>query len=873
MLPTQLVFYRRSESLDRRLDWSSFPYELLERRGEITRAGVFAYPSTFLRQVEYQRPQRVSEMAHTSAGGWVSDRGEAMKNDPTHCALAPLRVLRTRPCLPTEDARALIPSAQVLAGPLRGETTAYAQLKTLNYVLSAHRFYGSRGAALKHDWKASEPERLDRFQRVCSLVSLGHKYTGMFARLLLSFYARMYVEHYCVDNKVRDVCVVDLETPTDVASFKMPGIHFCDAKVPRFRDWVARVWRVPIVVAIAPPYTAHNYAQGYFVLRANVNVMLRYDLEAALILDFGTWARPAATIAAGEVNLRTAELDFMVHSRRDGVREIQPSELVEATIGGEALLFEKIGEIHRGVDVLLDVEGAQDAERMAKITPASMRTLRTSLNSVPVSLWLDAIRWLLMKTGCENDLFEADEIVSARCICNTVDFCHGRTGALIAPLDGLHSGRVLRLPLDYTLPAYLYPYREYSGLRSSREWLSLWPMMRLNMHYYMCIMLANATYWANFATSMQRDCWNTKSGNAANAKISARRRHGCELLTRYSAYAVSLYDKVVMNACAHMYGWAPMKSTMLSCTSTRKQSTSCVNFTAQLFDVLFEEHVVPNSNHPYFEAWLLRSIPDFLTLPLPEGTIQWPVDKPKPLINPASDASQMRLSATLPSFDDKYWLADGGQAYSAQYYVASNATDDLTDPATYKFGTAANQVRFGQWCKPVQSHWPTAPAIVDPTTYMMTGVFRDYFAPAMMRMYSHESKLPLVWGVQRVTATGTRIPGPVRSWYDITQGELRVAPTLTYIPPLWGERDVEPVADAYIAAMVDSEDERFLGYHWANVARIDNAAKGEMSTRLVTLLTSQPISDPAALANDNDPHEPARGRKWMSTKAPHSTTW
>jgi hypothetical protein len=912
MMTTQMVFYRRSENYERRLNWSAFPFEALDRRGEIAASGAFGYENAYLRQVEFQPTQRLQDSPDLGVGGWVDEQLRPLE-DVTHNALAHNATMVEAPRPPRPDERQFIPDAQILAGPEQGETIAHAQLKAFNHVLSTHRYFGGRGSALKDEWKAGEVERLERLEMVSRLASHGHLYVRMFAKLIASYYTAMYLEKFSTDGGFgNDRETLDARTRAG-ANFVMPRLQLLDANVPRFRELGVRVWSVAVQVNAQPPNIAYRYAAGVYVHRGAPNTMLHYASLANCIADFGVWAAPAANIAGAEVSARVVELTMWAKGGRFGTTEHLPHELLGAAIGGEVQLFDDVLSVHQGDALLLDVEtvpldvielwvlvncsrnyrvasndgldnrwsphiaslhwecdyadvylhsGTQRADTLLAVDAARLTQLRDNAHSIASGRWLSAIRWLLMKTGADQDFVEADEIISVRC-------CQFNSNAIGTParrdqtvvFDGLMSGQEMLLPRDYTLPAYFYPFRERSTLRvESEEWLTLRPQMRVNTHYYMAQMLGASVYWANFAASMQVECWNDHIAGAASAQELAARKHGVELLTRRSAYALSLHDKLVANACAHMYGWSPSKHTLMSINSWRIGARSCQDWTPTRLTGYYQTHTVPHVGNVYHEMWLVKYLPDFLVLPCPEGTIKWPVDKPKPVIDSAADTSQVRLGAALPALDYKYWLADGGQVMSAQYYLATNATSDSTDATTFKHGGGANVVRLGAWQKPVQHVWPTAPGVVDPGAFFLrSATFCDYAAPAAFRMFNHHAKLPMAWGVLRTNAAGARVPGPVRSWYDLNQGKVGVAPTLAYEPPAWGVRDVEPVSDYYITALVDSEDGRFVGFHWAEVAKFQTRP-GEAPSRSISLLPSQPMVQPAALANDNSPHEPAAWR-------------
>jgi hypothetical protein len=265
-----------------------------------------------------------------------------------------------------------------------------------------------------------------------------------------------------------------------------------------------------------------------------------------------------------------------------------------------------------------------------------------------------AIRHLLLKTGAEDDFHLAVELMETNVMATRLSSIKGVDAGCEVAGRSLFQGAHLSVPLDVTLPAYFYPFKLMGDLRSeTEEWMSLRPIVRLNMAYYRHIMLQGAWGWASFSSSASGHVWRPNAPNPS-ADEAAQIEHGMELVQRRSEYAISLHDSILRSACAHMYGWAPSKEVLLSFGSERFQFMGLTDFTLIDLGNLFIGHTIPHGVHPYAELWLANKLPDYLVLPVPEGTVKWPDDKARPVTDSASDTSQVRLGATMAPLDYKY---------------------------------------------------------------------------------------------------------------------------------------------------------------------------------------------------------------------------
>ncbi|UXE43263.1 hypothetical protein [Phytophthora fragariae fusagravirus 1] len=913
MVPTQMVSYVVDEGMSKRLAWDSFPFEALDRRCVLGAAGDFGYASEFREQHEYDLPTRVTYRPDVAFGGLTDRAFQTVRDAP----VAARKMLTPRPCAGRADPRDFIAEAAVLQGVLEGGSITQQQIKTFNHVLSGHRYFGAQGSVFKEAWKVAESDRLNRMAMMARLVGNGQLYIRMMFKLISMYYSAMARE-----EASGPATTSGSAHHASWPAAAVPTVRWLDAYPPSFSEEVT-IYSVANNVAQQGTEVAHDLFRGFYVHRQAPNLLVRYATRAALDADWGTWATPAATVAAAERASSLMDLERHSKSKRFGVSQCEPKEFATHAVGGEDLFFEDFMQVHERRMFLLDAEGVPTevlevwlnalaakshvnyvarragtdteqrfiphsesvmwavdysrvyvhtgsmhaAEVKNTVDTVDYATRARDSHSTPSTVILDAIRWLLLKTAAEEDFFHALDLADSMAVATRTRRIRGTAAGLDMAFHAMFQGYEVKLPLDITLPAYFSPFRAQGFVSSEvEEWLALRVNMKQNLCYYKHIMQQNAFSWAAFASSASAECW-TPSTGAPSARERACIQHGRELTVRRDSYALSLFDRLIVSACAHMYNWAPSRHYMVSHASARVTATSFTGVGTVEFGTLWRPHTVPHGVHVYAELWLAKKVPDFMMLPVPEGTIKWPEDKGRPIVDSAADAGQVRLGATMQAFDYKYWLADGGQVFSAQYYVAANASAGVVNrAATYK-GGAAEATRLAYWRKPVQSAFPAGATNLplDARGGMrLDGDFSNYLDPFMMEVYSHHHKLPLAWGVEHVDTTGiapVAVPGAIRSWFRINQGAVSVAPTLTFEAPTWAVRDVEPIADYFMAALVDPLEGKFAGFHWASVTTLKpkDGTSREGASPIVTLTNMPSIRHSSALANDNEPHMP-RGR-------------
>ncbi|AEX87901.1 hypothetical protein EXH54_gp1 [Phytophthora infestans RNA virus 3] len=916
MVPTQLGAYTVDQYFGKRISWDSYSFEALDRRAEITASGRYGYDSEYIRRVDMALPERFNLPSRVILGGQLDAAAHTVvRNSPT----LPLLRLTTRPEPPRRDTRPFYAEAEVLQEVEDGGIVAQATLKTFNHVLSSHRYFGLQGSVFKEEWKVAEADRIRRMAQLTRLASHGHLYVRMFSKLLCMFNSALVREQY---TPVGVGAHTSFEGPQHAAAAR-PAVYWADAFPPRLSAEV-EVYTVAADLAAVANQVAVALTRGFHVYNIAAGTLVRYARRIDMLNDWGVWRAAADQIAAANVQAALSDLRRYGKNAARGIAKLEPKELPEVTVGGEDQLWEEFLLIHDRRRYLIDAEGVpaealhiwmvalaarhrincrevqvggvarvfvpasesvtwecdyagvyihtgcQHVEEKKRLFDAMAYSDRVDdSHNLSAHAILDSIRWLVLKTGAEADLVQAVELVDSLSAGYTSMELRGVATGVSTAFTGLMLSHSLRVPFDATLPAYLYPFRVNAQLLSeTEEWLGLRPNMRLNMMYYNCIMQSNAFGWASFASSAEGGCFNLAAAGLTGS-AAAQQRHGRELTTRRGEYSLALHDRMVLSCCAHAYGWSPSKALLLSIQPERVVRLSIVDGTDRSFHSLWQVHTVPHAALFYEEQWLVKKIPDYAVLPMPRGTVKWPEDKARPVVDSAADASEVRVGATMSPFDYKYWLADGGQAYSLQYYVAANAATGTVGNAA-RYSAAGEYTRLGVWRKPVQARWPAAPATLDLAGrggMRMAGELSDYIDPYMLSMYNHEHKLPNAFGVQRYH-NGAVTVGARRSWFQLSQGAADIAPTISYEAPSWAVREVEPIADYYLAALVDPLEGKFTGFHWASLAGLKpGVGQGrDVASASLAPFGLNPIRSSSALANDNDPHQP-RGRPVKRTAA------
>nr|QIP68015.1 MAG: RNA-dependent RNA polymerase [Bremia lactucae associated fusagravirus 2] len=915
MVPTQLAAYTVDADFGKRIAWDSYSFEALDRRAKITTSGGYGYNGEFVRHVDMALPERINLNATCILGGQLSATFGIVRGSPT----LPLRQITTRPEPPRRDTRPYFAEAEVLQEVEDGGSVAQATLKTFNHVLSSHRYFGMQGSVFKEEWKVAEADRVRRMSLLTRLTSHGHLYVRMFYKLVSMYYSALVREEY---SPVGVGDHTSFPGPQHPAA-GTPRVEWADSFPPRLSAEV-EVYAVAARIAAVQNQVHADIEPGFHIYDIVGGGLYRYDNRVAMLTDWGNWATPTAQVAAVNVAGVLSDLRRFGKVSARGVTKVEPKDLPEVTIGGEDALWDEFLLIHERQRFLIDAEGvpptalavwmvalaarsrisarnvvvstvqrhfvpgaesttwgvdyakvyihtgcqhAEEAKRAFESIPYTGRV--NAVHALRSHVILDSIRWLVIKTGAEADLVQAVELADMTSAGTASASVRGVAAQFDTAFTGLMVGSSLRLPFDATLPAYLYPFRVNAQLLSeTEEWFGLRANMRLNMMYYTHIMLSNAFGWASYSSSAEGGCFNlTATGLAGTA--AAQQRHGRELLSRRGEYTLSLHDRMIMSCCAHAYGWSPSKAALLSIQPERIMRSSIVARDDRSFHEFWRVHTVPHAESFYNELWLVKKIPDYAVLPMPRGTVKWPEDKARPVVDSAADASEVRVGATMAPFDYKYWLADGGQAFSLQYYVAANGAVGTVTQAD-RFSVAGEGVRLGVWRKPVQARWPAAPAtlsLADRGGCRLTGELTDYIDPYMFSMYNHAHKLPNAYGVQRYSGAAV-LTGPSRSWFQLSQGACDIVPTLTYEAPSWAIREAEPIADYYLAALVDPLEGKFTGFHWASVGAMKPGNQGSREQSSASLASHglSPIKTTSALANDNDPHMP-RGKVGKTTPA------
>jgi hypothetical protein len=176
-------------------------------------------------------------------------------------------------------------------------------------------------------------------------------------------------------------------------------------------------------------------------------------------------------------------------------------------------------------------------------------------------------------------------------------------------------------------------------------------------------------------------------------------------------------------------------------------------------------HEIANHNIPLATQEWLRAIPEYSTLPFEDGTVKWPDDLSLPVEHTRARVDNVRLANSLPFARELGWQNDGGQSYSAQYYVSA-AVDASQVPT------------LDRWAVPHQVNYPAAPAQI--AFEMLPAPLQNFMRPGFVNTGALNT--------YNNYAHGISIPNAERSFAKIaTKGTnecTRVRPTAlsTFVP-------------------------------------------------------------------------------------------
>ncbi|UBQ34674.1 hypothetical protein [Streptobotrys caulophylli fusagravirus 1] len=306
--------------------------------------------------------------------------------------------------------------------------------------------------------------------------------------------------------------------------------------------------------------------------------------------------------------------------------------------------------------------------------------------------------------------------------------------------------RDLRLPADYSAPAYLSIFRTPAVLASDapdcNAYLSMTPTRLLWNTMLACHANAVSQNWASYGFSLLGSELSVNTvirGNTPETRFNL----ASQMFEVLSEIELSPWSVISRAAVGVMYGFRPIPESLASTAQRPVAETA--------------PHLPLYLANSYHEMWMLETIPRHMLLPIHEGLPSWPENEPAPLITGYDrELPKVRLGRDTAPFAGRAFLQDGGMSANLQYYVAVGTRGSVNDlPQWRSDGADRSDLRIGSWVSPFQYEWPADPSTFGVSFLADSGPFSNYAVPGSIRNYAS--------GANRIRASGItaiRRPAP-----------------------------------------------------------------------------------------------------------------
>ncbi|GFM95115.1 hypothetical protein MMARV_C004P2 [viral metagenome] len=500
-----------------------------------------------------------------------------------------------------------------------------------------------------------------------------------------------------------------------------------------------------------------------------------------------------------------------------------------------------------GVDNIIVHTGSKFYTNWASVGPA-MKQLQGALDPEDIIAFADKFATL---TGSQADLRAAFELAAAMCFAQPssqyAGIPNGRNNSAIPTLvDGMWTNTSeASIPVDQTAVEYLRPVLSLPNrMADAAELLR----MGTNEIYdfgrvlQQCMSLGRS--WAMFACSITADGYSNRLLGTTRAG-----RHAQYFFSKNPGIGLTSFDVIYQNCMAHMFGWSPSELTLLSKAyeSNWTGNYELGNYFASGSNMIFL--------NPYALLDYVSCMPDYMILCTPDTAIKWPDDKPYPLADLVSNATQVRLGATMRPIDRKLWAGDGGAGFSAQHYAALNGGLNYAVVDQLANINNPDNCEWGAWDKPMQYNWPAAPTIY--RCYRFPGMgpedvhFRNFLIPGQLDSFSAAGMNTVAWGWRM------RPAALVAATYDTTRLTMKTKGMVPAILAPWRRRVAHEYlekGDYVLYSLNDRINGRVIGVTLVPMRTINQGELKNYSTRTNETL---PVTGPQSLANVNDPNFPS----------------
>uniref|UniRef100_A0AAU7YSW3 Capsid protein n=1 Tax=Conidiobolus taihushanensis totivirus 1 TaxID=3229900 RepID=A0AAU7YSW3_9VIRU len=403
------------------------------------------------------------------------------------------------------------------------------------------------------------------------------------------------------------------------------------------------------------------------------------------------------------------------------------------------------------------------------------------------------------------------------------------------------------LPRDASAAMYFAPFR--ADVQLQHPIADIIKLRAPDIYYLAATystQLGLARSWAFFAASLPVST--LKGGD--DERGAANARHRDYLFYKPSRHELALIDVLTKNCCAHMWGYSPTADLL------RLFPLNVVDWSSSTVTKVHNSNTVPLFSLVYSIPWRLRMVPDFMVLPYEHGTVKWPKGKEYPLRHELGDTPFVRLASTLAPLDQKLWLADGGQNYSAQYYYAANAFWGEWHSSTVNGKVAENNVNLGSWAKPREFTRPTNPTYRVPDHMHGTPFrnhqlwLRDFITPGSLPTFDALERNNIAHGVNLLPEE-SRIKA--RNWHLVLKQVPNVTPMVRCPPMGHYHQEMSSSSEYILWGLVDKNTGRYTGVAMLPVQTADKAYNYQKSDQ------GAGGSDPGPAAASNDNSIPSTG--------------